>query len=52
LLLLLLPLQTVELLLPADVQGKDKLQSAAEQWAQVQGMSVRSAAAFARSCAL
>lgn len=54
LLLLLLVLQTVEALLPAGAAAEDKagLKAAAEAWGQAQGLSVRSAATFARSCGL
>lgn len=43
-------LQTVQALLPsaASGEGGDKLQAEALQWGQQQGMSVRSAATFAR----
>jgi hypothetical protein len=57
-LLLLLPcacVQTVKALLPATAvsgEAAAELQEAAVQWGQQQGMSVRSAAAFARSCGL
>lgn len=47
--------QTVEALLPAGAAaGEDKaeLQAAAEAWGKTQGLSVRSAASFARSCGL
>jgi len=50
--------QTVQSLLPPQSSSSseggslDKLKEAALQWGQQQGMSVRSAAAFARSCRL
>lgn len=54
LLLLLLVLQTVEALLPAGAAAQDEagLKAAAEAWGQAQGLNVRSAATFARSCGL
>lgn len=54
LLLLLLVLQTVEALLPAGAAAQDEagLKAAAEAWGKAQGLSVRSAATFARSCGL
>jgi hypothetical protein len=53
-LLLLFALQTVEALLPAGAAAEDKaeLQAAAGAWGKAQGLSVRSAATFARSCGL
>lgn len=47
---LLLLLQTVEALLPSG--AGDEVTAAAQQWGQAQGLSVRSAATFARSCRL
>jgi len=63
-LLLCCAVQTVQSLLPPQSSSSssssssseggplDKLQEAAVQWGQQQGMRVRSAAAFARSCRL
>lgn len=52
-LLVLHALQTVEALLhQAGVGEADKLAAAAQQWGQQQGLSVRSAATFARRCRL